>query len=311
MLGLAQKKRQLGKRIFQFRYMYVLLIPGLLYIIIFKYLPMFGLQVAFRDYHPADGIMGFFTAEWVGFENFEVLFNTPFAKRAIWNTVKISMLKLIFSFPMPILLALIINEVTSKRYKKMVQTVTYLPHFFSWTIVSLILFELLSQSTGTINIWLQNSFDIKINFLSNEKLFVPLLIISDIWKEVGWGSIIYLAALAGVDAEQYEAATIDGAKQHQKLLYITIPGILPTITIMLLLKMGTIFDAGFEQIFLLYSPPVYSVADIIDTYVFREGINNMRYGLATAAGLFKSVIAFVLVVTCNKIAKRRGQAGLY
>ena len=304
-------RTSLGKRIIQYKYMYFLLIPGIVYILIFKYLPMFGLQVAFRDYYPADGIMGFFNAEWIGLQNFQVLFRSQFGRQAIINTINISLLKLVFAFPMPIILALLINEAKGKRFKKMVQSITYLPHFFSWTIVSIILFELLSQSTGTLNIWLQNSFGININFLSNEKTFVPMLVLSDIWKEVGWGSIVYLAALAGVDIDQYEAAIIDGATPLQKLWYITLPGILPTITVMLLLKIGNILDAGFEQIFLLYSPTVYNVADIIDTYVFREGINNMRYGLATAAGLFKSIIALILVLISNRLTKRFWQTSLF
>jgi putative aldouronate transport system permease protein len=304
------KRSRTLKNIFKYRYIYILMIPGILYFIIFRYLPMFGVLIAFNDYNPTMGIIGFFTAKFVGFNNFEILFKSIYFKEIIFNTVILSIYKLLFGFPAPIILALMLNEIRSRWYKRTLQTVTYLPHFISWVVLAGMLFEFLSVTSGSFTNIIYNLTGSKPNFLSDPKLFRGLLVVTDIWKEMGWGSIIYLAAIAGVDAQQYEASIIDGASRFKQLVHITIPGIMPTIIIMLILRLGYILDAGFEQIFMLYSPMVYNVADIIDTFVYREGLLNSRYGFATAMGLFKSVIGLVLILSTNKLVKKFGHNGL-
>ena len=306
-----KKASSLWARIHRYKYFYLMLIPGIVYLFIFRYIPIFGLQTAFRNYHPAMGIEGFFTAEWIGLKNFTVFFNSIYSKRVIINTVVISLLKLLLVFPAPILLALFINDINTRWFKNTIQTITYLPHFLSWVVVGSIMFELFSMSTGSVNIWLQNHFNVRIDFLSSSDSFRSMLILSDIWKDVGWGSIIYLAALSGIDPAQYEAAIIDGARPIQRLVYISLPGIAETIIVMLLLKIGNILDAGFEQVLILYSPSVYDVGDIIDTYVYREGLTNSRYGLATAVGMIKSVIGLILIVGANRLIKKFGYTALF
>lgn len=307
-LSLSRNKKI--KQILKFKYIYLLILPGLLFLLIFKYLPMFGIIIAFKDYKPTMGIMGFFTAKWVGFKNFEILFNSIYFKEILTNTLVISLYKLIFGLPVPIFLAILINEVRQKWFKKTIQTVSYLPHFLSWVIVGGMMYELLSSTSGSINNIIKAYTGAPINFLTDPKIFRGVLVVSDIWKEMGWNSIIYLAALAGINVEMYEAGIIDGANRFQKLIYITIPSIMPTIVVVFTLALGRVLDAGFEQIFMLYSPQVYEVADIIDTYVYREGLVNARYGFATAVGLFKSVIALVLILSANKLSQKMGQKGI-
>ena len=304
------KTNRLIKRIIKHKYLYLLILPGCLYYLIFKYLPMFGILIAFKDYKPSMGIVGFFTAPWVGFKNFLIFFKSSYSTEIITNTLLISLYKIVFGFPAPIILALLLNEVNNKYYKKVLQTVTYLPHFLSWVIVGGMMFELLSTTSGSLNEIIKSLTGETINFLANPKLFRSVLVVSDIWKGVGWGSIIYLAALAGVSSELYEAALIDGANRFQKMIYIALPSIVPAIIMVFLLRLGGILDAGFEQIFILYSPMVYNVSDIIDTYVYREGLVNARYGYSTAVGLAKSAIAMILILTANKIIKKSGNNGI-
>lgn len=281
------------------------------YFLIIKYIPMFGILIAFNDYNPAMGVRGFFTAKWIGFNHFEVFFKSIYFKEIIWNTIVISLYKLIFGFPAPVLLALLLNELRIKWYKSTLQTLTYLPHFISWVVMAGMMFELLSVTTGEVN-ELLTAFGVEpINFLSSKEWFRTVLVASDIWKEIGWGAIIYLAALAGVDPQQYEAAVIDGANRLRQTWHVTLPGIAPAIVVIFILRLGYILDAGFEQIFLLYNPNVYKVADIIDTYVYREAFLNGRFGFATAVGLFKSIIALFLIVLANRLAKRLGHSGIY
>jgi len=286
--------------------MYLLLIPGLLFVLVFNYLPMYGITLAFKDFNMFAGNNPFtslLASPWVGMEHFENVFGRADFKQALGNTLLISVYKLVFLFPLPILLAILLNELRVAWFKKVLQTVLYLPHFLSWAVVSGIFVTLLG-STGIVNQFLEAATGNTISFLMDKSVFRTVLVATDGWKDIGWSSIIYLAAITGIDQEQYEAATVDGASKLQKIVYITLPGIAPTILLLLILKVGHILDAGFEQIFIMYNPTVYEVADIIGTYVYRMGLGQMNFSLGTAVGLFNSVVAFVLIVTANSLAKR-------
>lgn len=286
--------------------MYLLLIPGLLFIFVFNYLPMYGITLAFKDFNMFAGSNPFSSllkSEWVGLEHFRNLFGRSDFRQAFGNTLIISFYKLVFLFPLPIVLAIMLNELRVVLYKKILQTVLYLPHFLSWAVVSGIFVTLLG-STGIVNQFLEQVFGHSISFLMDTSVFRAVLVATDGWKDIGWSSIIYLAAITAIDQEQYEAATVDGASKLQKIFYITIPGIAPTILLLLILKVGHILEAGFEQIFIMYNPTVYEVADIIGTYVYRMGLGQMDFSLGTAVGLFNSVVAFILIVSANGLAKK-------
>ena len=290
----------------------LMLLPVIAYFVIFKYIPMGGIVIAFKDYKISEGV---FKSQWVGLDNYVSIFgtNSRFFLRALRNTMVISLLKLAIGFPAPILLAILLNEVRHSAYKRVVQTVSYLPHFLSWVIMAGILTQLLSPTTGAVNAMLKSWFGLKepIKFLISDKYFRGTVVASDVWKGVGWGSILYLATITAIDPTLYEAAICDGASRFQRVRYITLPSILPTVTIMLILSIGGILDAGFDQIFNLYSSAVYETGDIIDTYVYRLGIEGLKYHLSTAVGLFKNVIGFVLVVGTNFIAKRLSGNGIW
>lgn len=286
--------------------MYLLLIPGLLFIFIFDYIPLYGITLAFKEFDmfaASNPMMSIVKSPWVGLEHFKNLFGRAEFKDVFFNTVIISFYKLIFLFPLPIILATLLNEVRYKYYKRTLQTVLYLPHFLSWTVVSGLFISILGAS-GMVNNVLEIITGQKIMFLMDKSVFRGVLIFTDGWKEIGWSSIIYLAAITGIDQEMYEAATVDGANKFQKVISITIPSILPTVIMMLILRVGKILDAGFEQIFVMYNPTVYEVADIIGTYVYRIGLGQMNFSLGTTIGLFNSVVSFILVVSSNKLAKR-------
>ncbi len=291
----------------RYKYMYLMLIPGLLYIIIFHYLPMAGLAIAFEKFSVVKGV---FHSPFVGFDNFQYLFSSIQFRNALKNTVIISFYKILIGFPIPILLALMINEVQGRFFRKSVQTILYLPHFLSWIIMYGLIFNLVKEY-GPINYLLRSLGGDTVFFLSDVNTFRGVVVISDVWKEMGWNAIIYLAALAGVPQELYEAAIIDGASRWQCLKKISFPCIMPTIAIMFLLRIGGILNAGFEQILALYNSSVFSVGDIIDTYVFRIGIQEAKFGISAAAGMFKSVIAFVLVLGTNKLMGRFDQETLF
>ncbi|NMA84080.1 MAG: sugar ABC transporter permease [Epulopiscium sp.] len=291
-----------------YRYLYIMLIPGLTYFIIFSYIPMFGIRVAFKDFNMIKGISA---STWVGFKYFKQAFASPYFSQTFFNTLIISVLKLIWGFPAPIILALLLNEVSNMNIKRVVQTVSYLPHFISWVIIGGLMVDLLSPQTGVVNNFIKMLGKEPIYFLASKEYFRGVLITSEIWKGIGWGSIIYLAALSGVDPQLYEAAEIDGCGRWKQTLHVTLPGIVGTISIMLILRLGGILSAGFEQIFILYNPSVYEVADIIDTWVYRTGIQGMQYSLATAVGLFKSVIGFTLVVTANWASQKISETGIW
>lgn len=295
----------------KYKMYYLLLLPGLLFLIIFHYIPLFGVVIAFKDYHPFMGVEGIFTSEWVGFKHFKKFFNSYYFGDVLGNTLAISLLKFVFGFPAPIILALLLNEVRNEKYKKTVQTISYLPHFLSWVVVSGLLVTVLSVDGGLLN-ELRKALGLEpIMYLGNPKYFRTILVVSDIWKGVGWGSIIYLAAITGVDPQLHEAAIIDGANKWVRIRHITLPSISNIIVIMMIMRVGGLLNAGFEQIFLLYSPAVYDVADIIDTFVYREGLISNNYSYSTAVGLFKSLISMALLLTTNFIAKKLDQEGIW
>lgn len=301
------KWTKLGKDILRDKWLYLLLLPGLVILVIFKYVPMIDLRIAFMEYNPFDASAN----QWVGFGKFVELFTKPAFLKTLKNTVFISLLKMIIGFPLPIILALMMNEMRNLRFKKVSQTLMYLPYFISWVIMGGLIMNFLDPSTGIITALIKTLTGQNMQVLTDKNAFVPMLVISDLYKNTGWGTIIYFAALSGVDPQLYEAAQIDGAKRFKQLLHITIPAIMPTVIITLILNCNNILNAGFDQIFMLYSAPVYDVADIIDTYVYRLGIGKNDYALSTAAGMFKSVVALVLIVVVNQVAKKSGNEGIW
>jgi putative aldouronate transport system permease protein len=269
---------------------------------------MWGLQIAFKDYSLFKGLAG---SPWVALDNFKEFFNSPYFLRNLKNTFVINLYSLIFGFPAPIILALLFNEVKSAFFKKSVQTMTYLPHFVSTVIVAGIVTNLLAPSNGLINILIDKFGGEKIYFLTKPEYFRTIYTAMNIWKEAGFGAIVYIAALSSVDQEQYEAATIDGANKWKQVIHVTLPGILPTIVIMLILRIGSLLDVGYESIILLYQPATYETADVISTYVYRAGLQEGRYDLATAVGLFNSIVALILVYSANKISNKVSENGLW
>lgn len=302
-----QKKKTIMRNFRKYKSLYLLLLPGFIYLVIFKFVPIFGGAIAFMD---LDIFGDLSKSQWVGFKHFEKFFSSIYFRRVFGNSIIISGLKIVFEFPVPIILALLMNELRNQRFKKVVQTISYLPHFLSWVVVGALAYIVLS-SDGIVNIALNSlGFD-TINFLSSEKYFRGVILFTSIWKSAGWGTIIYLAAITGVDAELYEAAICDGAGRLRQTWHITLPAIKSTVIIMLIFRIGHIMEAGFEQIFVMYTPSVYSVSDIIDTYVYREGLRKASYGYATAVGLFKSVINVIFITGANIIAKKSGETGVW
>ena len=284
------------------------MLPVLVLLLIFSYYPMYGIILAFKNYLPNKGIWG---SEWVGFRHFTAVFSLPDFFNAFRNTIVISLLTLIFCFPAPIFLALLLNEVTNRPYKRFIQTCIYFPNFISWVVLGGIMTSLLSMDSGIVNGIIKMLGFQPIGFLTDERYFVPTMVVSMIWKTFGWNTIIYLAAMTGIDPQLYEAATVDGANRWQRLLHITLPCIRSTIIVVLITRIGSLMQAGFEQIFVLYHPGVYGTADIIDTYVYRMGLQEGKFELASAVGLFKSVVNFILVVIANKTARMMGEEGIY
>jgi putative aldouronate transport system permease protein len=295
----------------KYQFFYWLMVPGLLYFLIFHYIPMAGVAIAFKDVTPFDGLQGIIHGDWVGLTQFKRFFASYYFWNVLGNTVIISFYKLFFGFPAPILLALLLNEVTSKWFKRSVQTISYLPHFISMVVVAGLLTNLLSTNNGIANA-IMISFGMEpVSFLSDPAYFRTILVLSDIWQSVGWGSILYLAAMTGIDPQLYEAAKMDGASRFRQVWHITLPGISFVISILLILNVGRFLEAGFEQIFLLYSPAVYQVADIVDTYVYREGLLQMQYSFAAAIGMFKNIVGMLLILITNYIVKKMDQPGLW
>lgn len=295
------------KDVIRDKWLYLLLLPGLVFLIIFRYIPIFGNVIAFMDYNPYDASQNV----WVGLKHFQDLLTRPQFLQVFGNTLYISILKMVCGFPIPIILALMMNEMKNLKFKKVAQTLLYLPNFISWVVLAGLIMNMLDPDTGLVTSIINSISGEKIQVLTDTRYFVPMLIVTDIYKGAGWGTIIYFAALSGVDPQLYEAAEIDGARKWKQLLHITLPSITPTIVVMLILSCNNIVNAGFDQIFMLYTATVYSVADIIDTYVYRIGIQRADYSFSTAAGLFKSVIALVMILIVNTVAKKTGNEGIW
>ena len=288
--------------------LYLLVIPVLLYYIIFCYVPLGGVSIAFLDYRPKAGIFG---SEWVGLQHFKDLFTSSYFGRVLRNTLKISLTQLILGFPAPIVLALLINELKGKYFKRFVQTVSYLPHFVSLVIICAMVKEFVSTN-GFITQLLVDLFGIKkVSLLTNADFYLPIHVISGIWATVGFGSIVFLAALSGINTELYEAAKIDGAGRFKQTLHVTLPGIAPTIIIKLILNIGSIMSLGHEKIILLYNEGIYETADVISTYVYRKGLIDAEWSFSTAVGLFNSVVNFVLVIIANKVCAKVADVSLW
>ncbi|MBQ8654354.1 MAG: sugar ABC transporter permease [Clostridia bacterium] len=288
--------------------LYALFLPVLVYFFVFKYGPMFGLSISFQDYKPA---RGFLKSKWVGLKHFENFFTDPYFFRLLKNTVTISLSTLIFSFPSAIILALLINELRSRKLSRVVQTVSYIPHFVSTVVICGIIQQLVGR-TGGITMILANLFGIEpTNMLLETGYFIPIYIGSDIWQNMGWNSIVYLSALTAIDQELYEAAKVDGANKWNQMIHITIPCLVPTIIIMFILKVGKMFDVGYEKIMLLYTPLTYERADVINTYVYRRGMENAQWSYSAAVGFFNSVVCFLLVFVTNTITRRSGGNSLW
>ena len=311
----AVAKQKKWTRIKRDKWMYLLLLPGFLYFIVFKIVPMWGVLIAFKDYYAG---MPFFTLEhWIGFRNFTDFFGDSSFLQLLRNTLIISFMNLIFYFPLPIVLALLLNEIKVQWYKKALQTLVYVPHFVSMVVIASISFMLLKTpsmegaSGGGLYEIIKAMTGKEVNILGSPTAIYWILLIQNIWKETGWGTIIFLAALAGVDVEQYEAAIVDGANRFQQLIYITVPAILGTIVTMFILRMGSVLDTGFEQIILMQNELNRNTSEAFDTYVYQVGRIQGNYGYSTAVGLFKSIISIICIQTANTLAKKAGQTGLY
>ncbi len=290
------------------RWLYLMLLPGLIYFVLFRYWPLWNAQIAFKDFKP---LLGVEASPFIGFKHFVTFFNSFYFSQLITNTLFFSLMKLILGMPVAIILALSIYESIFKRMARLVQTISYLPHFLSWVIMFGILLVILSPGEGLINEVIKARGGEPIAFLTSPNWFRVVVIGSDIWKETGWSTIIYLAALMAIDPTLFEAAAVDGASRLQRIWHISLPGIVSTVVVVTLLRLGNILDAGFHQIFVLYSLPVYSVGDIIDTWVYRQGILEFQFSLATAVGIFKGTIGLLLVLFSNRLAKRLTGTGLY
>lgn len=282
------------------KHYYLMLLPGYVWLIMFSIVPMFGVLIAFQDYQPVRGV---FRSEWIGLENFEYMFALNDSKIIFFNTIFIALMKMAAHLIVPVIFALMLNELRVAIFKRWVQTIVYLPHFLSWVILSGIIMDVFSF-TGPVNNMLSIFHIDPILFMGKPELFPYLVVGSDVWKEFGFNTIIYLAALTGINPSLYEAAALDGANRWQRLRHITVPGIAPTALLLLILSLGNVLNAGFDQIFNLYNPLVYSTGDIIDTWVYREGLLKLQYGLATAVGLLKSVVGFILITLSYYLANR-------
>ena len=304
----VNQRMSFGKHVRANKALYLMLVPGILYYIIFHYAPMAGIVIAFKDF---DIFSGIWSSEWVGFDHFRQLFGSDAFFRVFRNSLCVSFYKLAVCFPVPIVLAIMLNEVRNRKFQRTLQTVVYLPYFLSWVVIAGIVTNLLSPSDGIVNVLIKALGGAPVNFLASKEKFRTILVLSDLWHGMGWNTIIFLAALTNIDPQLYEAARIDGAGKLQQILHITLPGLKSTIIVLLLMKIGNLMNTGIEQIFLLYNPNVYEVADVFETYVYRIGLVDTRYDFATAVGLFKSCISFVMLVCANKLARVFGERGIF
>ncbi|MGG1514441.1 ABC transporter permease subunit [Paenibacillus oryzisoli] len=302
------RSKKVWSRLKRDKYLYLLGLPGLLCLIIFKYFPMWGTLIAFKEYSP---FLGFMKSEWIGFENFQRFFSNPDFFLLMRNTIAINLLGLIFYFPAPILLSLMMNELRSEGFKRIIQSIVYLPHFLSWVIIASLTFTMLATGEGLINhILIAMGFS-RVEWLTTPEFFWGLLTGQSIWKEAGWGTVIFLAAMANVDPQLYEAARMDGASRMRQMWHITIPAIQNVIIILLILRLGSIMDVGFEHVFLMQNAAVSNVSDVFDTYIYRVGVQGAQFSYTTAVGLFKSVIGLIMVISANKMVKKFGGEGFY
>lgn len=286
----------------------LLIIPGVIFYILFCYIPMYGAIIAFKDFRFGDTI---FSAQWVGFKWFDEFFRSMYFFRLIKNTLLLNIYGLIFGFPVPIIFALVLNEIRRDKFKRVIQTVSYMPYFISTVVVVGMIYNFISIKHGLVNNILESAGYERINFLMESAYFRPMYIISGIWQSFGWGSIIYFAAMSAIDVQLYEAAIVDGANRIKQIWHITIPGIMPTIIILLILSIGNMLNVGFEKIILLYNPQTYDVADVISTFVYRRGLLEMNYSYSTAVGLFNSVLNFILLVFANTMSRKYSETSLW
>jgi putative aldouronate transport system permease protein len=306
---LINPQRQINlKNIRRDQLLILMILPVIAYYVVFSYMPMYGVIIAFKDYRPGRGIWG---SSWVGLQHFQQFFQGFFFKRLFRNTLLISVYGIVFGFPVPIAFALLLNEFKDSPFKRVIQTISYLPHFISIVVVCGMLVNFLSPQNGIVNIVLEQLIGKKINFLNDPKWFRTIYVGSGIWQEFGWSSIIYLAALSGIDPNLYEAAKIDGAGRWRQLWHISLPGIKATVVTLLILSVGNMMSVGFEKIILLYTQATYETADVISTYVYRMGIQSTQYSFSAAVGLFNSVINMILLLTCNWISRRVSGYGLW
>jgi putative aldouronate transport system permease protein len=305
---LIHRKKPLGTRMWKARWFYLLMLPGIIYFLIYRYLPMAGLVMAFQDYNPSIGIM---KSPWVGWKHFQQFFSYGSFETLFSNTLIISVLSLVFSFPAPIIMALLLNEVRHSGYKRVTQTLMYLPHFLSTVVVCSIAYQLFSTDSGIINRLLVSMGFSKINVLMNASAYRPLFVGMGIWQGTGWGTIIYLAALSNVDVQMYEASTLEGAGRWKQMWYITLPSILPIVMVNLVLSMGSLLDVGLEKTLLLSNAMNRSVSEVFDSYVYQRGVVNGKYSFTTAVGLFKSFVGMILVFTSNWLSKKVTDEAIY
>ena len=306
MINTVHEKSLFGT-MFKYKYLYLMLIPVILYFVVFRYIPMYGIIIAFQRYSPT---IPLFENAWRGLDNFKEFFTSVFAARIIRNTLMINLYGLVFGFPAPIILALMLNEVQKNSFKRIVQTVTYIPHFISMVVTVGIVMSFVSYS-GVINEILSRLGIENIQFMTEPGYFYPIYTISDIWQNIGWNSIIYLAAIAGIDNFIYEAAYIDGASRWQQIFKITLPSIYPTISILLILQIGSMMSVGFEKVFLMQNPSIYETADVISTYVYRKGLKELNYSYSAAVGLFNSVVNYILLVGANYLSNKYSESSLW
>lgn len=302
--------RNIGKIFWSQRYLMLLTLPAVLWMIIFNYIPMYGVMLAFKDFQP---YIGFLKSPWVGLANFKELFSDPVFIGALFNTLKISILKLICSFPIPIIFAILLNELTFLKTKKLIQTMSYLPYFISWVFVVGLMYTIMDPKTGVLSTLLQN-----LHLISKESMlmgdpnaFLPLVIISDIWKNFGWNSIIYLAAITGIDGQLYEAATVDGAGRFRRMWHITLPALKPTIVILLILSISGLMNSNFDQLFLMQNSMTQDAANVISIYSYKMGLVLGRFSYGTAVGLFQSVVSMILLVAANFTSKKLTEESLF
>ena len=306
--GHSGLKSPLARYVYKHRYLYMLIAIPLIWLILFRYWPLYGLTMAFQDFSFRKGYFG---SPWVGFEHFKYLFSKSRFMNAFWNTWLINSMRIVFGFPAPVILALLINEVRHSAYKRVVQTVSYLPHFIGWVILAGIFNMLLARDTGALNGLLESIGVARVDFLQDNRTFRWVLVFTDTWKEVGWGTIIYLATIAGINPELYESAVVDGAGRFKQMIYITLPSLASTMVVLLLLRLGSILAVGFDQIYNLYSPLVYETGDIIQTYIVRQMTTSPVWSRLAAAGFIQSLIGMILLLAANRLIRFTGREGIY